>query len=179
MPWKAQYNSPWHTGAGTESISKRSYWLEEGEEVGDGRAKGLLAIGDGGQAVISIMPDADGTGSVSFYLPSWKKRSSNVQVVVPFFSSQVTRQHWIALWMAAETFVYHSKFGSCASEPTVAPPIKTIPCHFLHRECLQLSSYFFLSYFFVLSLGFQFHQFFISKLHVCIFESSHVGDLLY
>lgn len=38
--------------------------------MGDGRAKGLLAIGDGGQAVISIMPDADGTGSVSFYLPS-------------------------------------------------------------------------------------------------------------
>ena len=38
--------------------------------MGDGRAKGLLAIGDGGQAVISIMPDADDTGSVSFYLPS-------------------------------------------------------------------------------------------------------------
>lgn len=64
-----QYNS-WHTGAGTESISKRSYWLEEGEEVGDGRAKGLLAIGGGGQAVISFMPDVDSTGSISFYLPS-------------------------------------------------------------------------------------------------------------
>ena len=78
--------------------------------------------------------------------------------------------------MAAETFVYHSKFGSCASEPTVAPQIKTTPCHFLHRKCLQFSSYFFLSFSFVLSLGLQFHQFFISKLHVCIFESSQFAS---
>ena len=33
--------------------------------MGDGRAEGLLAIGDGGQAEISLMPDADGTGSGS------------------------------------------------------------------------------------------------------------------
>ena len=31
--------------------------MEEGEKVGDGRAEGLLAIGDGGQAAISLMPD--------------------------------------------------------------------------------------------------------------------------
>ena len=31
----------------------------------DGRAEGLLAKGDGGQAEISIMPDVDGTGSDS------------------------------------------------------------------------------------------------------------------
>jgi len=29
--------------------------------VGDGRAEGLLAIRDGGQAAISPMPDVDGT----------------------------------------------------------------------------------------------------------------------
>ena len=29
--------------------------------VGDGRAEGLSAVGDGGQAAISLMPDVDGT----------------------------------------------------------------------------------------------------------------------
>ena len=29
--------------------------------MGDGRAEGLSAIGDGGQAAISLTPDADGT----------------------------------------------------------------------------------------------------------------------
>ena len=31
--------------------------MEEGEQEGDGRAEGLSAIGDGGQAVMSLMPD--------------------------------------------------------------------------------------------------------------------------
>ena len=39
--------------------------MEEGEEVGDGTAEGSSAIGEGGQAAISLMPDADGTGSGS------------------------------------------------------------------------------------------------------------------
>ena len=50
-----QYN--WHTGACTEWTGKKSYWLEEGEEVGDCRAEGSSAIGDGGQAAISLTPD--------------------------------------------------------------------------------------------------------------------------
>ena len=33
--------------------------------MGDGRAEGWSAIGDGGQAAISLMPDVDGTGSGS------------------------------------------------------------------------------------------------------------------
>ena len=33
--------------------------------MGGGRAEGSLAIGDGGQAAISLMPDVDGTGSGS------------------------------------------------------------------------------------------------------------------
>ena len=37
-----------HTWAGTECRGEKSYWLQEGEEVGDGRAEGSLAIGDGG-----------------------------------------------------------------------------------------------------------------------------------
>ena len=31
--------------------------------MGDGRAKGSSAIGDGGRAAISLMPHADGTGA--------------------------------------------------------------------------------------------------------------------
>ena len=31
--------------------------------MGDGRAEGSSAIGDGGQAAISLMPDVDGIGS--------------------------------------------------------------------------------------------------------------------
>ena len=41
-------------GAGIEWTGKKSYWLEEGEEVGDGRADEGSAIGDGGQAAISL-----------------------------------------------------------------------------------------------------------------------------
>ena len=37
--------------------------------MGDGRAEGLLAIGDGGQAAVLLMPDADGRGSGSLLEP--------------------------------------------------------------------------------------------------------------
>ena len=33
--------------------------------MGDGRAEGSSAIGDGGKAAISFIPDVDGTGSGS------------------------------------------------------------------------------------------------------------------
>ena len=33
--------------------------------MGDGRADGSSAIGDGGQAAVSLMPEVDGTGSGS------------------------------------------------------------------------------------------------------------------
>ena len=85
-----QYNS-WHTGAGIEWTGKKSYWLDEGAEVGGGRAEGPSAIGDWGQAAVSLTPDVDGTGSGSL-LDSilstlLKKRSSDVWVVALFFSS--------------------------------------------------------------------------------------------
>ena len=48
------YNG-WHLGAAIERTDKKSYWLEEREEVGDGRAEGWLVIGDGEQAAISLM----------------------------------------------------------------------------------------------------------------------------
>ena len=39
--------------------------MEEGKEVGVGRAERSSATGDGGQAAVSLMPDIDGTGSGS------------------------------------------------------------------------------------------------------------------
>ena len=59
--------------------------------MGDGRAEGSSAIGDGGQAAISPTSDVDGTGSGSL-LDSilstlLKKQSSDVWVVALFFSS--------------------------------------------------------------------------------------------
>ena len=37
--------------------------------MGDGRAEGSSAIGDGGQAAISLTPGVDGTGSDSLLEP--------------------------------------------------------------------------------------------------------------
>ena len=59
--------------------------------MGDGRAEGSSAIGDGGQAAMSLKPDIDGTGSGSLLdsilSTRLKKRSSDVWVVALFFSS--------------------------------------------------------------------------------------------
>jgi len=57
-PVVVQYNS-WHTEAGIKWRGKKSCWLEEGEAVGDGRAEGSSAIGDGGQAAVSLRPDIE------------------------------------------------------------------------------------------------------------------------
>ena len=59
--------------------------------MGDGRAEGWSAIGDGRQTAISLTPDVDGTGSGSL-LDSilstlLKKQSNDVWVVALFFSS--------------------------------------------------------------------------------------------
>ena len=48
--------------------------MEEGERRGDGRAEGLSAIGDGGQAAMSLTPDMDGC----LTLASWKVRKLKV-----------------------------------------------------------------------------------------------------
>ena len=45
-----------HTGAGIKWTVRKSYWLEEGEDVGDGRPEGSSAIGDGRKAAISSHP---------------------------------------------------------------------------------------------------------------------------
>ena len=50
------------------------------KEVGDSRAEGSSAIGDGGQAGILLMPDIDGTGSCSL-LDSVLPLEKNVSVI--------------------------------------------------------------------------------------------------
>ena len=63
---------------GIEWIGKKSNCPEEGEEVGDGSAGGSWAIGDGGQAAISLTPDSDSTGSGSLLdsvLPTLLKKT--------------------------------------------------------------------------------------------------------
>ena len=54
--------------------------------MGDSRAEGSSAIGDGGQAAISLMPDTDDTGSLldSILSTLLKKWSSYLWVVAPF-----------------------------------------------------------------------------------------------
>ena len=40
--------------------------MEEGVEVGDGRAEGSSAVGDGGQAAVSLRLDIDGMHMCTF-----------------------------------------------------------------------------------------------------------------
>ena len=45
--------------------------MEEGEGVGDGRAEGSSATGDGGEAAVLLTPDVDGQGLVSCWFHSY------------------------------------------------------------------------------------------------------------
>ena len=54
-----QHNS-WHVG--WHRVNREEELLmEQGEEVGDGRAEASSAVGGGGQASVSLTPDIDGT----------------------------------------------------------------------------------------------------------------------
>ena len=59
--------------------------------MGDGRAEGSSATGDGGQAGVSLMPDIDGTGSGSLVdsilSTLLKKLFSDAWVAALLFSS--------------------------------------------------------------------------------------------
>ena len=50
----------WPSHRGWHRVNRQDEFLEEGEEVGDGRAEGSSAIGDGGQAAVSLMLDVGG-----------------------------------------------------------------------------------------------------------------------
>ena len=40
-------------------MNKQEFLMEEGAEVGDGRAEGSSATGGGGHAAVSLTPDVD------------------------------------------------------------------------------------------------------------------------
>ena len=134
----------------------------------DGRAEGSSAIGDGGQAAISLTPDVDGTGSGSLMdsilSTLLKKPSSDVWVVALFFLSQMTCNTGLHSERLLQPSCTGLHSGPVRQKLTV-PPQRKSPCHCLHGESLRFFSYlFFLFSLFVHSLGHQFHQVFISKL---------------
>ena len=62
LQYLGKYDSTiqWLSCRGWHRVNRQEEFLEEGEEVGDGRAEGSLAIGDRGQAAGSLTPDVDG-----------------------------------------------------------------------------------------------------------------------
>ena len=122
-----QYNN-WHTEAGILWTDKMIYWLEEGEEMGDGRADGSSAAGDGGQAAISLTSDIDGIRSGSFLLSTLlKKWSSDVWAVALFSCHRwhsSTGLHFEQLLQHLCTVLH---FGSCASKTNSVSANKKIP----------------------------------------------------
>ena len=129
--------------AGTEWTGKKSYWLEEREEVGDGRPEGSLAIWDGVQVAVSLMPDVNGTVSRSL-LNSILSTLLNKILQWCFGSS------FIFLVIDDRVALYCILNGCCNLcvpyciqvlwlKTNSAPQIKKIPCHFLHHESLSSS----------------------------------------
>ena len=71
-------NNSWHRGAGIGWTSKKSYWLQEKEGVGNDRAEGTSAIGDRGQAAISLTWEAIGHRAHAGIFESFKLEGSYV-----------------------------------------------------------------------------------------------------
>ena len=93
-----QYYNNWHPGAGIEWTIKKSYWLEEGEEVGNSKAEGSSAR-DGGQIAILLTPDIDGKIFISCWFDviyeSWGRRVGH---------NWATELNWTELTLLKEGF---------------------------------------------------------------------------
>ena len=106
-----QHNT-WHTGTGTERTGKKSYRMEEIEDVGAGRAEGSSAIGDGGKACNFTQVDVDAMDSDSL-LQSLD--TCLVALIYLFFSP-------LHGWQGSTDFILngccnlHVPFGSCDSK---------------------------------------------------------------
>ena len=110
--------------------------MEEEGEVGGSRAEGLSAIGDRGQAAISLMSDVDGTGSC-FLLDSilstlLKKRSSDVWVVALFFLviDEMVALDCILNGCCIVRVPFYVWVGPVPQKLTAPPQIKKIPLPF-------------------------------------------------
>ena len=127
------YNS-WYTGVGIEWPGKNSYWLEEGDGLGDGTAEESSAIGHRGQAAISLMPDIDDTGFASLL-------DSILSTLLRKWSSHV----WAVLFFSHHRWYAHTALhseqllqlpctvlclGPVPQKPVVPPQIKKIPSLF-------------------------------------------------
>ena len=63
----------WHPGAGIKRRGEKSYLREEGEEVRGSRTEGSPpAVGDEGQASVSLTPDVDAMNVCIFKVHSLK-----------------------------------------------------------------------------------------------------------
>ena len=108
-----QYNSQ-HPRADIEWTGKKSYWLEEGEEVGDCRAE-VSKVVDGGRAAILLTPDVGVTGSGSLL-------HSSIATLLKFRSRNKISYTWKeGSWVKYLSFSWHRWHGSTGlySEPCV------------------------------------------------------------
>ena len=102
---------------------------------------------------------------IQFYVPSWKKLPRDVWIIaLLLITDDMIAQ--IAFWMAAATFMYHSRFYSPMPQQWRVPANKENPLAIPCCDSLPFFSYFFFLSLLVLPLGLQFHEVFISKLLV-------------
>ena len=94
---------------------KKSYWLE----VGDGRAEGPSATGDGGQAAISLMPDMDGKHVRPFESSQFEGscRELTVYVLNIFFFRFFSIIDDCKVWTIVPCAVYWCSFALFFSVP--------------------------------------------------------------
>ena len=147
--------------------------------MGEGRVEGLSAVGDGGQAAISLTPDTDDTGSGSLLdsiLSTLKKRSSDVWVA-DLISHH--RRHGSTLLHSEQLLQpscsgLHS--GFVTQKLTVPPQIKTIFWPFIFCEYFPFFTYFF----FLLSLhSLEYIHFCSHRYHLALSSTSRSWLLLY
>lgn len=122
---------------------EKSYWLGR---RGDGRTERSAAIGDGGQAALSLSFDIDGTSSqlladsiLSILLKKW---SSNVWVVEALFLVMDDEKHWTAFWMGATNSGAVPHLGPVIQQLTVpsrkSPSVSPASCISLVLQLLLL-----------------------------------------
>ena len=135
-----QYNSR-HPRADVEWTGKKSYWLEEGEEVGDCRAD-VSKVVDGGRAAILLTPNVGVTGSGSLLHSSiatlLKKCSSDFLEVEIKYHTHEKKGTGLSTFLflgigdmvaldCILNLVYHFTFGFCASKLNSASSNKDNP----------------------------------------------------
>ena len=91
--------SCWHMVTG---VNKKSYWLEEEQEVGDGRAEGSSAVGIEGKlqfnSCLMLMAKVLVPCWIQFYLPSWKNNPvMSQQYCTSYKCLEYEASHWLKL----------------------------------------------------------------------------------